>query len=610
MAITSQFLDEIRNRLSLSEIIGRRVKLTRAGREYKGCCPFHHEKTPSFTINDDKGFYHCFGCGAHGDVIKFMTEHENLPFIDAVKVLAAEAGLQMPEFNPQDAKKAKKQKDLYELMDEATTFFQNYLFEPRNSDALSYITDRGFSVETIKTFRLGFSPEDGQDLRKYLEGKGYAPKDIIEAGLLKPSTRGTEPYAFFRGRVMFPVIDRRNRVVAFGGRILPEHIRPPSRSDFEPPKYINSSETSIFRKGYMLYGEPQARRAAADGQALLVVEGYMDVIACAQAGIHGALAPMGTSLTTEQILALWKMIPSDDKVPVLCFDGDNAGKRAASRVAENILPLLEPGKSVAFAFLPEGEDPDSLVQKNGSGALKRFLDKPTALIEFIWQSQTAGREFKTPESRAGLKKHLLNVVDKIANKDVQVHYRSLLNQKFSDTFFPRKESFRGANQSYSKSPSIKPSRPPSAQRNTLVPKVILAAMINHPHIFERTEEYFAGIGFANPDFARLKEAVIEELSDNPEISRDNLLESLKKSGFSQEMGDILNESVYVHASFSSPQAKEDEVAENFLTYINDANGAELEREIKGRWKKAYLDSSEEEETKLRHLISMKTAEGA
>jgi len=603
-------LDEIRNHVTLSEIIGRKVKLTRAGREYKGCCPFHHEKTPSFTVNDDKGFYHCFGCGAHGDVIKFIIEHENLPFIDAVKVLAAEAGLQMPEFNPQEAKKAKKQKDLYELMDEAADFFERYLFDPRNRDALSYITDRGFSIETIKTFRLGFSPEDGQELRKYLEGKGYTSKDMIEAGVLKPSTRGTEPYAFFRGRVMFPVIDRRNRVVAFGGRILPEHIRPPTRSDFEPPKYINSSETALFRKGHMLYGEPQARRAAADGQTVLVVEGYMDVIACAQAGINGALAPMGTALTSEQILALWKMIPSDESVPVLCFDGDNAGKRAAQRVAENILPLLEPGKSVSFAFLPEGEDPDSLVQKNGAAALKRFLDRPTSLIEFIWQNQMQGRDFKTPESRAGVVKALNNTIDKIANRDVQVHYRTLLKQKISETFFPPRQSgFYDKDRQKSKFSSLKPPRPPSTQINTIAPKVILAAMINHPHIFERAEEYFVNMAMPHPDYEHLKSTIIMNLNENPDMSRDKLLESLKNSGFSQEIGDILNESVYVHASFSSPRANEEEVAEKFLAYVNDANEAELEREIKGRWKKAYLDSSEEEETKLRHLISMKTAEG-
>lgn len=604
-------MDEIRNRLTLSEIVGRRVKLTRAGREFKGCCPFHHEKTPSFTVNDEKAFYHCFGCGAHGDALKFMTEHENLPFIDAVKVLAGEAGLQVPEFSPEQAKKAKKQKDLYELMDEACRFFENYLFEPRNRDALSYITDRGFSIETIKTFRIGFSSEDGQELRKFLEERGYSSKEMIEAGLLKPSTRGTEPYAFFRGRVTFPVIDRRSRVVAFGGRILPEHMRPPSRSDFTPPKYINSSETVLFHKGQMLYGEPQARRAAADGQKLLVVEGYMDVIACAQAGIHGALAPMGTALTSEQILALWKMIPSDEKVPVLCFDGDNAGKRAASRVAENILPLLEPGKSVAFAFLPEGEDPDSLVQKNGAGALKRFLDKPMSLIEFIWQSQTQGREFKTPESRAGAQKILFDIVDKIANRDVQVHYRTLLKQKISETFFPRRNNdFNNRNKKGGRRPILTPPRPPSAQINTVVPKAILAAIMNHPHIFERAEEVFVGLQFKQHDYARLRDAVVMELSDDPEISRDNLLESLKKSGFSQEIGDILNESVYVHASFSAPGANEEEVTEKFLAYVNDANGAELEREIKGRWKKAYLDSSEEEETKLRHLISMQTAEGA
>ena len=324
MSIPPRFLDEIRNRLTLSDIIGRRISVKRAGREHKACCPFHKEKTPSFTINDDKQFYHCFGCGAHGDVIGFVMQHDNLSFMDAVEMLSADAGLQMPKPDPQAIQKAKKEKGLHELMDEATRWMSEQMVSASHKDVLDYVENRGMNEEIRNCFRLGYAPTDGQALRKFLTDKDFTDAQMLEVGLLKESTRGGDPYIFFRDRVMFPVADRRGRVVAFGGRILPEHIRPQNpNSDFTPPKYINTSDTTLFDKGRMLYAEGLARQAAREGHTVLVTEGYMDVIACHKAGFKGAVAPMGTALTEEQIISLWSMIPEGEKSPEKSYDEYN-----------------------------------------------------------------------------------------------------------------------------------------------------------------------------------------------------------------------------------------------------------------------------------------------
>ena len=600
MSISPRFLDEVRSRLTVSEIIGQRIKVVRSGRESKACCPFHHEKTPSFTINDEKQFYHCFGCGAHGDIIHFIMQYDNLSFVDAVELLAAQAGLSVPKPTPQEAKKAQKQRDLYALMDEATRFFQGVLQDTRNKEAMAYLLDRGLSRQTIEEFRLGFAPEDGQALRHALRAQDFSDKDMIEAGVLKASTRGGEPYAFFRDRVMFPVPDRRGRVVAFGGRVLPEHLRAPQRGDFTPPKYINSTETPLFHKGSMLYGEPIARRAAADGQRLIVVEGYLDVISCVQGGFRGALAPMGTALTEEQIVSLWKMIPADVKVPILCFDGDNAGRKAAQRVCERILPMLEPACSVDFAFMPEGEDPDSLIKSGGTKALQSVLGQAIPLFDFLWQNHMMGYSTRTPEQRAGVIRLLENEVARIANKEVQVHYRSALRRKISEHFFPKQAFGKGG---APQSPALSsPLRRPAAQGHAIFPKILLAALINHPHIFSGVEEYVGMLRLPTPALEKLQGRVMALLGRDTEMSRDNLLEALEKNGLSKEMSDILNESVYVHASFCSPAAQGNEVESQWLTYFNDGNSAKLGNEIRNGWHRAQQDSSEEEEERLRALV--------
>ena len=404
MAFPPAFLEELRARLPLSEVVGKRLRLVRAGREFQAPCPFHNEKTPSFTVNDAKGFFHCFGCGAHGDVIGFTMRHDHLTFPEAVETLAAQAGLPVPRTAPEERQRYERQKSLHEVVEAAARWFEAQLRQPAGAAALAYLRRRGLDDAALATFRLGYAPPDGGGLRTALEREGFAVKDMLEAGLVKqPADGGRAPFGFFRHRVMFPVADRRGRIVAFGGRLI----------DGEGPKYINTGETPLFHKGQLLYGLSRARQAAAEGQPVIVVEGYMDVIALVRAGYAGAVAPLGTAMTETQIETAWKLYPGRERFPVLCFDGDNAGKRAAFRAVERVLPLLRPDQSVRVAFLPTGEDPDSLIRAKGAAAFEAVLAAARSLVDVLWEMETEGRAFETPEAKAGLEAALNARVDAI-----------------------------------------------------------------------------------------------------------------------------------------------------------------------------------------------------
>lgn len=539
MTITPQFLDELKNRLTLSDLVGKRVRLSRAGREFKGCCPFHKENTPSFYVNDDKQFFHCFGCGAHGDAVGFTMQHDNLTFIEAVETLAAQAGMQVPKPSREDVERAQKEKSLHTLMDDATAWFTAQLHERTGRDALGYMQGRGVSDDLSTAFRIGYAPEDGKALIRALKDKGYTESQMIEVGLARKSQRDSDVYSFFRDRVMFPVMDRRGRVVAFGGRILPEHLRPPTRSDSKPPKYINSSDSPLFHKGRMLYAENHARQAAAEGQPLIVVEGYLDVMGCFQAGFKGAVAPLGTALTEEQILILWKMIPEREKIPVLCFDGDNAGRRAAARAVERILPLLKPDQSAKIVFLPDGEDPDSLIKNRGRSAFQSALDAGISLLDFIWMTHTNGRSFATPESRAGLEAVLEEDALKIADKSVQNYYRRAFRDLLFRNFSPKK------NTSFSRKETVKDRHQRQAQETRLPPpsiqvqNTLLAALINHPDIFDDIDNDLSNLVLTSDRYDLLRQAVVNALHSEPNQSRDDLLPYLEESGFSDEVEEIL-----------------------------------------------------------------------
>lgn len=584
MTITPRFLDDLRARLTLSEVVGRRVKITRAGREFKACCPFHKEKSPSFYINDDKQFFHCFGCGAHGDVVGFTMRHDNLSFIEAVEALAPQAGLQMPAQHPEDIERAKTEKSLYALMDDMAKWFEAQLHDPHNREVMEYITKRGLTPDTIAGFRLGYAPADDQKLRTHMLSLGHTDEELLTMGLIKKRERDGSPYAFFRDRVMFPVADRAGRVIAFGGRILPEHMRPPQKSDFKPPKYINSPETPLFYKGQTVYALAQARQAANDGQGIVVVEGYMDVIAMHQAGFRGAVAPLGTALTEEQMTLLWRLMPQQQKIITLCFDGDNAGRRAAERAAERMLPLLKPDHSARIVFLPDGEDPDTMVLSKGAGAMTALLQSGISLADYIWQLQSSTRGLNGPEDRAGLEADLDALVNKITEAKTKYHYQQFFRQKLQERFRPAPRPYGGPQGRFAAPPAIKPaSRPQSMQ--TRVYDILLATLLNHPFIFGQVDEQIGSLVIADAGRDALRHALIDALSDDPDLSREDLLARLTGEGseLTDVIHNVVSDSVYVHARFARPEADDPQAADGWLdTYAQLQRRAQLDERASSR----------------------------
>jgi DNA primase len=387
-----------------------------------------------FVSSDTKQFYHCFGCGANGDVIDFVMAYDHLPFPDAVKMLAGQAGLALPQQSPEQIREARERETLYRLLDETAQWFHEQLADPAHRHALAYLAKRGVGADLIETYHLGYAPADGRKLREHLRALGYSHADMLAAGVMQRSSRSKALYCPFRDRIMFPVLDRRGRSVAFGGRILPENLRAPpaSKTLSKPSKYLNSQETPLFHKSHMLYGEPQAGKRLEGGGPLVVVEGYTDVLACQGAGF-AAVAPLGTALSEAQILLLWQMIPEAQKVPVLCFDGDEAGGRAAQNACERLLPLLKPHHSARLAFLPKGEDPDSLITRQGGPALHNVLERALPLDQYLWHRHTKSQAFATPEERAGLEADLHRAVDTIRDESVR-HYS--YSQNIQTHYFP------------------------------------------------------------------------------------------------------------------------------------------------------------------------------
>lgn len=570
--IPPRFMQELRDRLSLSDVIGRSVKLARAGREFKACCPFHHEKSPSFYVNDDKQFYHCFGCGAHGDAVGFLMQHDKMSFIEAVEALAAQAGMQVPKATPQEVERARHEKDLYTLMDEAARWFEAALYNPKHGDALLYLTGRGMGEETLRAFRIGYAPADGAALPEHLRRAGYSEAQMIEAGLVRRSNKGSGVYSFFRDRIIFPVADRRGRVVAFGGRVLPEHLRPLVPGEGKPPKYINSSETPLFHKGRMLYGEAHARQAAADGQKIIVVEGYVDAIAAFTAGYRGAVAPLGTALTADQVSVLWKMIPGPDKVPVLCFDGDDAGRRAALRACGVILPLLRPDHSVRLAFLPDGQDPDSMIRGQGKPAFDAVIDSAINLADFLWLHHSASKRPDTPEGRAGLLQALEEDAQRIQDRDVQHFYvrdfRDRVRNAFSSPIQrgkgggtggkPRPVAGRGSPPLGMVGPGIVGLRRPAYAANRMRVMILLAVLVNHPVLFPEVEDELLRLDIPDSDLSAFRQALLVALEGGGDMESTPMPEAVKAALRAAGQGEMLeiidSGAIFTHAGFARPDS--------------------------------------------------------
>ncbi len=420
MSLPNGFLDELRSRICLSDVVGRKVqwdlrKSNQARGDMWAPCPFHQEKTASFHVDDNKGFYYCFGCQAKGDAIGFIKETENVNFIEAVEILASEVGLQMPEFDPKSKEKADRNKILLEIMEQSVNFFRLTLNSKQGKHALEYLKKRGLYADAIERFEIGFAPADQTILTQKLIDKGYDLDAIIETGMSAKSDEGNRIYDRFRGRIMFPIRDSRGRCIAFGGRSLDPAAR---------AKYLNSPETSLFDKGSNLYNLVSARSAVGRGEPLIVTEGYMDVIALDSGNFNGAIAPLGTAITEKQLQLMWRISPE----PIIALDGDKAGLRAAYRLIDLSLPLLKTGKALRFSIMPEGKDPDDLIRNEGASLFKNLIDEAVPMVDLIWRRETEGKSFDSPERRAGLDKSLSDVIALIKEKNLKNHYRNALFQ--------------------------------------------------------------------------------------------------------------------------------------------------------------------------------------
>ncbi len=425
MRFDDRFLEELKARLRPSDVIGRSVKLKRQGREWVGLSPFSKEKSPSFFVNDDKGFFHDFSSGKHGDVISFLQETERLSFPEAVERLAAEAGMQLPAEDPQAAEREQKRQGLSDWMDLAQKWFAANLRRSAGKAVREYLERRGLPEDQWERFGLGYAPNDREGLKAALVQRGAKPGELVEAGMLIAPEGGGSPYDRFRDRLMFPILDARGRIVSFGGRAM----NPDDRA-----KYLNGPESPLFHKGATLYGLPEARRVLGaepkSTQSIIVVEGYMDVIACQRAGLP-AVSPMGTALTEEQMALLWRV----SSEPVLCFDGDGAGQRAAFRAIERALPLLKPGRSFRFALLEGGQDPDDILRDKGAPALRQAMAETRTFSDMLFRREAEAEPLDTPERKAGLKGRLRQAAQAIQDKDLAEQYRRDLFERF-DGLFP------------------------------------------------------------------------------------------------------------------------------------------------------------------------------
>lgn len=556
MSFDPSFLDRLRDQVPIAEVVGRRVRLTRKGREHSGLCPFHNEKTPSFTVSEDKGFYHCFGCGAHGDVIGFVMQTEGLSFPEAVEKLAAEANLPLPRRDPHELETRKHRADLHDALEEACRWFEEQLQAPGGREGREYLAGRGLAASTVRDFRLGFAPDQRGALRKALNGRGIDDGLLIEAGLLKRPDEGAALRDYFFNRVIFPIPDRRGRVIAFGGRAMAAEAK---------PKYVNSPDSPLFHKGRVLYNMARARQAAHDGNALIVAEGYMDVIALAQAGFPGAVAPLGTAITEEQIAELWRMAPE----PVLCLDGDAAGQRAAQRAIERALPALRAGCSLAFATLPAGEDPDSLIASQGAAAMSRVLAAARPLSEVLWGVRLAAGRSDTPERRAALRQDLMSAVERIQDSVVRQEYRQDMLRRFDEAFGFRRRAGkswakgraagdpagRGARRGWEQpeAQALPPRQAPSLLRRR-PEQVLLALAVAHPDAaLDRIEE-LAAAPLMVSEHRRLREALLDWLAEAGDLDSSALQCHLRGQGFSGLLDGLGGPQIYLHEALARPEA--------------------------------------------------------
>lgn len=517
--IPDGFVDELKARLRPSDIIGRKVKLKKQGKEWVGLSPFTNEKTPSFYVNDQKKIFKCFSSGIGGDVISFVMETERLSFMEAVEKLAEEAGMSLPTASPADQETYDRRQRLYAVCEAAAKYFEDRLRAQEGAEARRYLEARGLAAHTWSRYRLGFSPDDWRKTIEHLKTEGFSVREIIDAGMAVEKDGGGDPYDRFRGRLMFPIEDARGAVIAFGGRALQPDAK---------PKYLNSSDTELFHKSRVLYRYKRAREAfgSTDEGGLIVCEGYMDVIAFAEAGFGHAVAPLGTALTEEQIGLLWRAGPE----PILCFDGDRAGLGAAHRSVERAIPGLQPGRSVFFCLLPDGLDPDDFIRQRGAAAMGELLDHALPLVEVLWRRERDSEPLDTPERQAGLEQRLMSAVSAIQHAGVKAAYERELKSRMRDHFWSLRASQRrqgGARSATSADADTRLAATALAKTRGLG---LLARAVANPHLVELGFEALALAELPDPDVSTLRDAVLAQNDTGSVLDRTALCDHLETCG--------------------------------------------------------------------------------
>jgi len=486
----------------MSEVIGKRIPVKKFGREWKACCPFHNEKTPSFTINDEKGFYHCFGCGAHGDAIEFIRKYERLTYPESIETLARDAGIPLPEVSPDTMRRIEAYKVQHDVVEAACLWFEKQLHSIRHADALSYAEKRGLKAETIRQFRLGYAPDERTALHQHLNENNYSLQQQVEAGLVSTSEDG-KIYDRFRGRLIFPIRNPSGKVIAFGGRLL-------ANSNKNLAKYLNSPETDLFKKGEVLYNLDLAKKTARDKNTVVVMEGYMDVVSTAQSGVDYAVATLGTAVTPEHLRLLWQLT----KEPIFCLDGDAAGARAMLRAAEIALPLITPGHSLRFAVLPKGEDPDTYIGKHGKESFEKLLAHSKRLSQVLWETLSPQYKLSLAEGRAGLEGAFTKLANQITDATVRQHYIGFFKKQLWDATSNKKPQTR------LRSTNVEQT---SVQHHStaleMLAQRMLKTLVVFPSLLKRAqvEEFVSHVAITTPRLHALRNAILA-VSHDEEIT--------------------------------------------------------------------------------------------
>ena len=548
MAFSENLVDAIHEKILLSDFIGRKVSLVKKGNDFLGLCPFHNEKTPSFSVSDEKGFFHCFGCSAHGDVISFVMQKESIDFKEALKLLASEAGINLLDYAGYKNKISKESIDAHNLVEFSKDYFVNNLNASSGISVRDYLSQRKVSEKAYKYFELGYAENISNNLIMFLKNNNFSMDAIIASGLARNSIKNHKPYDFFRNRLIFPIHDNNGTVIAFGGRGL----------EGSEPKYLNSPDTILFKKKKILFNFHRAKKYVQKHKLpLIVVEGYFDVISLYHIGLYGAVAPLGTALSEDQLILMWRI--ADE--PIICMDGDKAGYRSAIRTLNIAMNILKPGKSLRFVFLPDGEDPDSLVLNSNKEHLINIINNPISMFDFFWKSETENIDMKTPERRAGFKLLMEKKISLIKDLNVRAEYKNSLytyfnkNIRNSSMFNNKSQNKTNFNVINIELDKLNADRVNKKMYINFREKNLIESILNNPELLEKIDEEFSMLVFSNNELGLIRTALIDLYKENGTLSNADIIRLKEDINYSKIFMSIFKLNDWTKSKFTPDYVK-------------------------------------------------------